>query len=67
MNEENLIWEDYEEALQNIFGREKLNNAVRIVNGEDYLINTALHKDFHNMLEMYNRLELKKQNGLFTL
>ena len=67
IDKEELVWEEYEEALFNIFGRERVGNALRIVNGENFLINTTLHCDYHNMLEMYDRLELKKQSALFAL
>lgn len=63
MNKAELVWEEYEEALHNIFGREQVEQALRIVKGEEFLINTTLHRDYHNMLEMYDRLELKKQAG----
>ena len=59
-----FVWEEYEEALFNIFGREKVEKALRIVKGEEFLVNTTLHKDYHNMLEMYDRLEHKKQAAL---
>ena len=38
--------------------------ALRIVKGEEFLVNTTLHSDYHNMLEMYDRLERKKQAAL---
>ena len=61
MDEEKLVWEEYEEALFNIFGRESVEKALRIVKGEEFLINTTLHSDYHTMLEMYDRLERKKE------
>lgn len=67
MDKEKLVWEEYEEALFNIFGRERVEKALRIVKGEEFLVNTTLHSDYHNMLEMYDRLERKKQAALFPL
>ena len=61
LDKEKLAWAEYEEALFNIFGRERVEKALRIVRGEEDLVNTTLHGDYHNMLEMYDRLELKKQ------
>ena len=64
IDKEKLVWEEYEEALFNIFGQEKVEKALRIVKGEEFLVNTTLHNDYHNMLEMYDRLERKKQAAL---
>ncbi|MBW2558293.1 MAG: YcaO-like family protein [Deltaproteobacteria bacterium] len=64
MGEEKLVWENYEEALFNIFGRERVEKALRIVKGEEYLVDTTLHNDYHNTLAMYDRLERKKQAAL---
>ncbi|MBU3917930.1 YcaO-like family protein [bacterium] len=60
MREENLAREEYEEALINIFGQERIEKATRIVKGEEFLINTTFHKDYHAILEMYDSLERKK-------
>ena len=56
-----LAWAEYEVALFNIFGRERVEKALRIVRGQEDLVDTTLHADYHNILEMYDRLELKKQ------
>ena len=53
-------WEDYEEALFNVFGRERVIEAVRILNGESALIDVTLHEHYYNMLGLYDRLEAKK-------
>ncbi len=60
MEEEELVWEEYEEALYNIFGRERVEKALRILSGEASYIDTTLHADYRNMLGMYDRLEMKK-------
>ena len=67
MEEEKLVWERYEEALFDIFGRERVEKALRIIKGEEFLVNTTLHRAYHNMLEMYDRLARKKQAALFAL
>jgi ribosomal protein S12 methylthiotransferase accessory factor len=66
LDKEKLVWGEYEEALVNIFGRAMVEKAVRIVKGEEFLIQTTLHRDYHKMLAMYDKLERKKQAPLFT-
>lgn len=60
MGEEEYVWEEYEEALFNIYGEDKVQKGLRILEGEDFLIDVTLHHDYHNMLKMYDRLEIKK-------
>ncbi len=60
MRGEELVWEEYEEALFNVFGREKVLHAVKVLNHEAYLIDVTLHPHYHNMLDLYDRLEEKK-------
>lgn len=60
MAQEELPWEEYEEALYNIFGKEKVEKGLLILEGEAFLIDVALHQDYQNMLAMYDRLEDKK-------
>lgn len=64
LDTEKLVWEEYEEALFNIYGRDRVAEALRIVKGEEFLINTTLHRDYHSMLTMYDRVERKKQTAL---
>jgi ribosomal protein S12 methylthiotransferase accessory factor len=66
LEKEKLVWAEYEEALVNIFGRAQVEKALRIVNGEEFLIQTTLHRDYHNMLAMYDKLERKKQADVFA-
>ena len=66
MGDEGLVWEEYEEALFNVFGRKKVEMALRILEGEAYLVDRTLHGDYHNMLAMYDRLESKKR-AFFSL
>lgn len=60
MKNEELVWEDYEEALYNIYGEEKIQKALNIIQGKEFFINRTLHQDYHNMLNMYDKLETKK-------
>jgi len=66
MKEEKLVWNEYQEALFNIFGQEKVEKALRIVNGEELLISRTLNDDYKNMLEMYDRLERKKRAVFYS-
>lgn len=60
MRGEGLAWEEYEEALFNVFGRERVNHAAKILNNEAYLIDVTLHAHYYSMLALYDRLEGKK-------
>jgi len=61
MSNAELVWEEYSQALFNIFTEEKVMKAVAILNGEVSLIDLTLHHDYHNMLAMFDRLEVKKE------
>jgi ribosomal protein S12 methylthiotransferase accessory factor len=60
MGEAQCIWEEYEEALFDIYGREKVQEALQILEGEAFLIDVTLHQEYYNMLKMYDKLEIKK-------
>lgn len=60
MGEQECVWEEYEEALFDIYGNEKVKKGLAILEGEEFLIDVTLHSDYHNMLKMYDRLEIKK-------
>ncbi|MDD2829265.1 MAG: YcaO-like family protein [Sulfuricurvum sp.] len=60
MGEGDYEWEEYENALFNLYGQEKIKRALAILEGEEFLIDITLHNDYHNMLKMYDRLEKKK-------
>ena len=60
MNNEEIEWADYEEALNNVYGKEKIQRAVNILEGKEFLINRTLHQDYNNMLSMFDKLEVKK-------
>jgi ribosomal protein S12 methylthiotransferase accessory factor len=56
-----LVWEEYESALNDIYGEEKIKKAINIIEGNEFLINRTLHKDYYNMLSMFDKLEVKKR------
>ncbi len=60
MGEQECVWEEYEEALFDIYGKEKVKKGLAILESEEFLIDVTLHSDYHNMLKMYDRLEIKK-------
>lgn len=61
MGEDGLDFEDYKEGLFNVFTRETVEKAMRILEKEEFLVDIALHNDYYNMLAMYDRLESKKR------
>lgn len=66
MEEEQLAFAEHKQALFDIFGQERVEKALRIVEGKASLIDTSLHIDYHNMLGLYDRLARKKQGTLFS-
>lgn len=63
MQEQELEYEEFALGMWNIFGQERVERALAILEGKAFLIDTTLHQDYYNMLEMYDRLELKKVKG----
>lgn len=61
MSNAELVWAEYSQALFNIFSEKRVMKAVSILNGEAPLIDLTLHQDYHNMLAMFDRLEVKKE------
>ncbi|NQY53634.1 MAG: YcaO-like family protein [Campylobacteraceae bacterium] len=55
-------WEDYEVALNNVFTKEKVDQATKIFNGEEDFTNVTYHQDYLNILDLYDRLWIKKLN-----
>ncbi len=60
MGEAECVWEEYEEGLFAIYGAENVKRALRILEGDEFLIDVTLHQDYENMLSLYDRLEIKK-------
>jgi len=61
MEESELEFSEYEEALYNVFGKEKVHKALSVLDGDALLCDVTFHEDYTNMLKMYDRLELKKR------
>ena len=53
-------WEDYEVALNNVFTKEKVELATLIFNGDVDFTNVTYHQDYLNILDLYDRLAIKK-------
>jgi ribosomal protein S12 methylthiotransferase accessory factor len=60
MGEAECEWEEYEQGLFDIYGKTTVEKALAILEGEELLIDVTLHGDYHNMLVMYDKLEVKK-------
>lgn len=60
MEQEDFLFEEYKEALFTVFTPQRVVKAQDILQGKEYLIDTTLHHDYHNILAMYDRLEYKK-------
>lgn len=61
MRELGLKQEHYRQALYDLYTAPKVDKAFKILSAEEYLVSTALHRDYHNMLELYDRLDQKKR------
>ncbi len=60
MEDLELDFSQYEEAFYNIFTKEKVLRALKILDGDETFINITLHQDYQNMLNLYDKLEKKK-------
>lgn len=60
MEELGLELDDYHQALHDLYSAARVDKAVGILSGEAFLVSTSLHRDYTNMLSMYDRLEVKK-------
>jgi len=63
MEELGLDLNDYRQALYDLYTSQRVDKALGILSGEQLLVNGSLHRDYLNMLEMYDRLEVKKASG----
>lgn len=61
MEESELAFSEYEEALYNIFGKEIVHKALRVLDGDALITDITFHDDYNNMLELYDKLEIKKR------
>ncbi|MBN2722381.1 MAG: YcaO-like family protein [Campylobacterales bacterium] len=60
MEEQGLSFNEYKDGLFAIFGKKRVLDALDIIKGNSYLIDTTFHQDYINMLNMYDRLSIKK-------
>ena len=60
MENEGFAFDEYKEALFAIFTPQNVEKAQNILKKEAFLIDTTLHQDYLNLLELYDRLEHKK-------
>ena len=60
LKEQKLVWNEYESALWDIFGKVNVEHALNILDGKAYLIDVSLHQHYVNILDMYDRLDVKK-------
>ncbi len=56
-----LNWDEYKEALNDIYGKEQIEKTVNIIEGKEFFVNRNLHEDYNNMLSMFDKLEVKKE------
>ncbi len=63
MDDLGLEIEDYRQALYDLYTPQRVDKALLILEGEETLVSTALHRDYTAMLELYDRLETKKTAG----
>lgn len=61
MENQKFVLSDYESALFDVFGKKNVQKALKILEGSEYLIDVSTHQDYLNMLDMYDRLEKKKE------
>jgi len=61
MEELELDFSDYEDALYTIYTQERVLKALKVLDSDMLLCDTSLHQDYLNILDMYDRLEEKKR------
>ncbi len=66
MEEQSLSFDEHKEGLFAIFGKKNVLHALDIIKGHSYLIDTAFHQDYINVLNMYDKLSIKKSMQLQT-
>ncbi|HEX5330106.1 YcaO-like family protein [Sulfuricurvum sp.] len=55
---------DYQQALYDLYTPQRVDKALEILNKDALLVNTTLHCDYVSMLGLYDRLEVKKLEGI---
>jgi ribosomal protein S12 methylthiotransferase accessory factor len=61
MENEGKTLDEFQEALQNVFGKENLQKALAAKDLQELFIDTTFHKDYHNVLNLYDKLEIQKK------
>jgi len=55
-------WDEYEDALYNLFGKDIILNGVEIFNGQKEFIDITFDSEYLNILFFYDRVSLKKDS-----
>ncbi len=64
LEEENLDFDEFKKGLENIFGSNSVNQALAIIAGDAFYIDTTFSKEYENVLNLYDKLDSFKQKGL---
>lgn len=60
MEKQNISFDEHKDGLFSIFGKKRVLNALDIIKGDSYFIDTTFHQDYINILQMYDRLSIQK-------
>lgn len=60
MEEQDISFDEHKDGLFSIFGKKRVLNALDIIKGDSYFIDTTFHQDYINILQMYDRLSIQK-------
>lgn len=61
MGDEGYAYDDYEQSFIDLFGKENVEKALHVISGTVSFIDVTLHDEYNNMLDMFDRLEIKKK------
>ncbi|MCI0500721.1 MAG: YcaO-like family protein [Epsilonproteobacteria bacterium] len=61
MENENLNFNDFKDGLFTIFGEDLVLKAINILAGDDFLVNITFHKDYENILKLYDEIGKYKE------
>ncbi len=60
MEKQDISFDEHKDGLFSIFGKKRVLNALDIIKGDSYFIDTTFHQDYINILQMYDRLSIQK-------
>lgn len=60
LEEQDISFDEHKDGLFSIFGKKRVLNALDIIKGNSYFIDTTFHQDYINILQMYDRLSIQK-------